>query len=329
MRHRVLRGDDLPHRLADLSPPPASLHLWGELPPAPYVAIVGSRRATRRAQAFARQLAAELSRAGVTIISGGAEGIDRAAHAGALDAGAPTLVVAPCGFDKPYPAGNRPLFRRIVARGGGYLSLEPAEAGATRAGFFRRNAVLAALCDALVLGEANLRSGGRNAVKWARSLGRAVFSTPSAAWNLRGRGSNLELRAGARWLEEPGDLLRYLEESGQLLARRTGARHEGTSRDAAEPSAPGGAGWSGAPARDLDAVGRAIRAGCSHVDSLCEATGLQPAEVNVAVLELTVRGAVGSDTNGLLCWRGSSSKGGGIDPVGGRPVGGGRPGAGS
>lgn len=324
MPHRVLVGDALPHRLADLSPPPASLHLWGELPPPPYVAIVGSRRASGRAQAFVRQLAAELSRSGATVISGGAEGIDTAAHRGALDAGAPTLVVAPCGFERPYPSSNGRLFERIVARGGGYLSLEPEEAGATRPSFFRRNAVLAALCDALVLGEANLRSGARNAMKHARALGRAVFSVPSAAWNLRGRGSNLELRAGARWLEEADDVLRFLEESGQLFGREAAVSRAAASTSlrlsvrarpapADEEVLPavrqaGARGpWNVASERVLEAVGRAIRAGCGHEDALCEATGLKAAEVSVALLELSVSGAVGLDANGLLRWRGAPS----------------------
>lgn len=325
MLHRVLAGDELPHRLADLSPPPASLHLWGELPPPPYVAIVGSRRASDRAQMFVRRLAATLARGGVTVISGGAEGIDTAAHRGALDVGAPTLVVAPCGFERPYPSSNGRLFKRIVVRGGGYLSLEPAEAGATRPSFFRRNAVLAALCHALVLGEANLRSGARNAVKHARALGRAVFSVPSAAWNLRGRGSNLELRAGARWLEEADDVLRFLEESGQLVRRRAVAsegaaapsgalvtrrrRACASEKESAPPAGVSGS-WHLASSRMLEAVANAVQAGARNEDALCEATGLTAAEVSVALLELSLAGVVGLDANGLLRWRGAPSSSG-------------------
>lgn len=312
MQARELCGQDLPRRLADMADPPGEVFLWGALPPEPYVAIVGSRNASEEACAFVRRLAADLSRAGVTVISGGARGIDASAHEGALDAGAPTLVVAPSGFDKPYPEGHRDLFRRVVEQRGGYLSLSPREQGARRENFHRRNAVLAALCHALVLGEAHLKSGGRNAVKHARRAGRAVFAVPSAPWNVQGRGSNLELRSGARWLETTRDVLRFLEESGQVMvaARSEGGRAPARSSRRRSTSATSPAVgqldlWSpgessGAGAASVDAVRQAVEAGQGHVDGLCQATGLPPSLVQAALLELTLRGAVEQDSRGLL-----------------------------
>jgi DNA processing protein len=313
MQARVLCGQDVPRRLADMAEPPSEVFLWGELPPEPYVAIVGSRGATDEACRFVRRLAAELSRAGVTVISGGAHGIDASAHEGALDAGARTLVVAPSGFHKPYPEAHRELFRRVVESGGGYLSLSPSEQGARRENFHRRNAVLAALCHALVLGEAHLKSGGRNAVKHARVAGRAVFAVPSAPWNVQGRGSNLELRAGARWLEGSRDVLRFLEESGQVVvqAQSSGGRasRRRPARGGETSPPPGGRqlplSWSeraepAAGSDALEAVRRALEGGEAHVDGLCDASGLPARLVQAALFELTLRGVVEQDGRGLL-----------------------------
>lgn len=323
MGPRVLRGAELPHRLADMVEPPESVFLWGELPPEPYVAIVGSRRASAEALDFVTRLASELSERGVTVISGGARGIDAAAHEGALRAGARTLVVAPCGLDKPYPAEHKELFRRVVERGGGYLSLSADEQGARREHFHRRNAVLAGLCHALVLGEAHFKSGGRNAVKHARLAGRAVFAVPAAPWNPLGSGCNLELRAGARWLEGARDVLRFLEESGQLptSARERTPRSpkdpkgspKGRGRQLAlpalAPTAPASAAFDAqGSAHALEVVGRAVEAGEVHVDGICERTGLGAGAVSAALLELTLMGRVFTDAGGRLRSRGKSQE---------------------
>lgn len=331
MRFRILRGPTLPRHLSDLARPPEAIYLWGVLPPRPYVALVGSRKVTTEGFRHARQLAKELGGAGVTIISGGAAGIDAAAHEGALDANAPTLVVAPCGFEKPYPAGHQELFQRVVAGGGGYIALSADEQRVRTEHFHRRNSVLAALCDALVMGEANVKSGSRNAAMHARRLGRAVFAVPSAPWNELGRGSNQELRGGARWAEGARDVLRYLEETGQRIAvaqdlaeevpqespqqgatgrggpqrRRRSSRSPQTTAQA--PRQLGFQGLSsGAPAAALAAVEGALRAGRVHVDAICEHTALDAGTVNVALLELTLRGDARVDDNGLLRWAGSA-----------------------
>ena len=202
----------MPARLLDLADPPERLYLHGELPRGPAVAIVGTRKATRPARRFARQLAAELSSAGVTILSGGALGIDSEAHRGALHAGGPTVVVAPAGFERPYPPENAPLFESILAAGGAYLSARAPTEAADLGTFFPRNAVLVALAHALVVVEAPVRSGARNAAQCARRLGRPLLVVPSAPWNLRGRGCIVELRLGARVLGSSRDVLGALAE---------------------------------------------------------------------------------------------------------------------
>ena len=121
---RRLDPDDAayPTSLLDLEAPPP-IDVRGEAPPpGPRVTIVGSRRPSVDAEGFTRRLAADLARSGATIVSGGALGVDAAAHRGALDAEAPTWVVLAGPVDAPKPERNHALFTHILASGGGLLA---------------------------------------------------------------------------------------------------------------------------------------------------------------------------------------------------------------
>ncbi len=209
----ALHGERLPSRLFDLPDPPARLFLHGTLPSGHCVGIVGTRSPSPEAVEYAEHLAHWLALRGVSVLSGGAKGIDVAAHRGALTASGLTWVVAPSSFDRPFPAAHGALYAEVVQRGGGYLSRFERGVAADRPQFFERNGILAALCHALVVVEAPVRSGARNAAKWARQLGRPCFAVPCAPWNERGRGCILELQLGARALADPADVLELLEGS--------------------------------------------------------------------------------------------------------------------
>jgi len=209
---QVLEGATLPFRAKDLPDPPARLFLHGRVPRGPAVGIVGTREPTDEALNYAEQISKWLAARGVAILSGGAKGIDGAAHRGAIAGAGETLVVAPSSFDRPYPAEHAPLFAEVIAAGGGHLSHFERDEDAKQPYFFQRNALLVALCHALVLVEAPLRSGARNAVKWARRLGRPCFVVPAAPWNERGLGCIAELQLGGMALAGPRDVLRFLEE---------------------------------------------------------------------------------------------------------------------
>src|SRR5688572_14140982 len=209
---QVLEGAALPARLRDLPEPPERLFLHGILPSGPCIGVVGTREPTEGALTFAENLSSSLAAHGVAIISGGAKGIDAAAHRGALAASGTTLVVAGSSLDYPFPAAHRGLYAEIIARGGGYLSRFDVDVPARRHHFLDRNGILVALCDALVLVEAPLKSGARNAASWARQLQRPCFVVPSAPWNEQGRGCVLELQLGARALGDPRELIDWLAE---------------------------------------------------------------------------------------------------------------------
>jgi DNA processing protein len=146
-------------------------------------------------------------------VSGGAKGIDTAAHEGALAASGRTVVVAPSSYQHPYPAENAPLFERVLTGGGGFLALS-ADAKARQHSFFPRNHLLVACCEMLVVVEAPWRSGARNAALRARQLARPLFVVPHPPWHKRGRGCLSELKLGAKPLTHVRDLLSTLVERG-------------------------------------------------------------------------------------------------------------------
>jgi DNA processing protein len=158
--------------------------------PASVVAIVGARAATGRGCEAARALAAGLGAAGVGVVSGGAFGIDAAAHEGALDAGAPTWAVLGCGVDVVYPDRHGPLFDAIAAQGALLSELPPGTPPRARQ-FPARNRLVVALADAVVVVEAALRSGALITASFARKQGRPLFARPGSP------GTDALLRAGA------------------------------------------------------------------------------------------------------------------------------------
>jgi DNA processing protein len=175
------------------------------------IAIVGSRSPLPESRAYAYALAADLAAAKVIVISGGALGIDRAAHEGALDAGGITWCVAPNGSAHVSPPANADLFDRIresppCAMIWPFRDDIECDTRTPRA----RNAVLIALADAVVVVQARLQSGSRNAASWARSLNRPLWVVSHAPWVRQYDGSLLEIANGARIMRRTEDLLESL-----------------------------------------------------------------------------------------------------------------------
>ena len=196
-----------------LAPLPYPVALWvrGTLPPVgPRVAIVGSRQASTRGRARTRAWARTLTRAGVAVISGLARGIDGAAHEGALEAGA-TWGVMGSGLDHPYPPEHRPLMDAIVAAGGGVITLFPPEAPPLKWHFPRRNWLLAAWTDGVLVTEARLRSGSLVTARLALDLGKELWVCPGSPEDPSAEGPNELLRQGsAKICIRPEDLLEDL-----------------------------------------------------------------------------------------------------------------------
>ncbi len=159
------------------------------------VAIVGSRSSTDVGEVVATDLGSGVADKGVTVVSGGAYGIDAAAHRGAIAVGGPTVAVMAGGLHELYPAGNLSLLNRIREE---FLvvSENPPGQHPSRLRFLARNRLIAALTQATVVVEAQLRSGARNTVAWAHGLQRPVLAVPGSVTSVQSETTNQLIRHG-------------------------------------------------------------------------------------------------------------------------------------
>lgn len=204
-----------PPLLGALDPPPPVLWTQGraDLLLRPCVAVVGARVASAGGQRFARQLAAELGEAGVVVASGLARGVDGAAHEGALPTG--TVAVLGGGVDDVYPPEHAALHARI-ARDGCLASENAVGRRAKAQDFPRRNRIISGLSLAVVVVEAELRSGSLITARLANEQGREVFAVPGSPLDPRAKGPNDLIRKGAQLCEGADDVLAVLREGRRL-----------------------------------------------------------------------------------------------------------------
>ena len=219
--HLVRLGDDAyPALLADIAGPPARLYINGdpEILHLPALAIVGSRNPTTGGAQNAFEFARHLGATGFCIVSGLAQGIDAAAHRGALSAGAPTVAFLGHGIDRVYPAVNRELAREIAARGA-LVSEFPLGTAPGRALFPQRNRLISGLSLGTLVVEAARRSGSLITARLAAEQGREVFAIPGSIHNPLSRGCHQLIRQGAKLVEAADDIVGELAPlAGHLLA---------------------------------------------------------------------------------------------------------------
>ena len=210
--HRIGReSPGYPAGLAELRDDPLQLFVRGRLPAAgtPAVAIVGARAATPYGRAFATRIARDLAARGVAVVSGLAHGIDAAAHEGALAAAGITLGVLASGVRQVTPAGHELLAERVCERGA-LVSEQEDGPPFGRGAFVKRNRIVAALADAVVVVEASERSGALSTADVARRLGRPLFAVPADVDRVMSQGTLALLRGGARVCADAGDVLAVL-----------------------------------------------------------------------------------------------------------------------
>jgi DNA processing protein len=157
------------------------------------VAVVGARACSAYGENAASELSAGLADEGVTVVSGGAYGIDAAAHRGALASGGPTVAVLACGVDVSYPKSNTALFDRIAERGL-LISELPPRCSPTKLRFLARNRLIAATTLGTVVVEAAVRSGALNSAGWAEQCGRQVLAVPGPITSRMSEGVHLLIR---------------------------------------------------------------------------------------------------------------------------------------
>ncbi|RUO63186.1 DNA-processing protein DprA [Pseudidiomarina insulisalsae] len=202
---------DYPEQLRTIEKPPLVLFVAGqtELLSLPQVAIIGSRKASPPAQHNASYFAEHLTRAGVLVSSGLAQGVDRAAHQGALIAGA-TLAVLGTGPDIAYPRQHRPLQQQIEQTG--VIVSEFAPGTPAKADHFpRRNRILSGLARAVLVIEAKLKSGSLVTARLALEQNRSVLALPGSIWDQGMTGNLRLLQQGAALVSQVNDVLNELQ----------------------------------------------------------------------------------------------------------------------
>jgi DNA processing protein len=209
-------GRGFPEILARIDDPPRQLHVLGRLNTGPAVAIVGSRNCSRYGLGVATRLAADLGRAGVSIVSGLARGIDAAAHRGALTGGGHTVAVLPGGLRPIYPRRHARLADRIARQGA--LVAEHAVGTAVRAWHFpKRNRIIAGLAEATVVVEAAARSGARITAELALGYHRDVLVVPGPIDSPTSAGCHALLADGAAPCVGADSVLEVLTDRGHRL----------------------------------------------------------------------------------------------------------------
>lgn len=229
------------------------------------LAIVGTRQPSAYGKAVAERFAYELSRHGITIVSGGARGIDTAAHVGALRAGKRTIAVLGCGIDVVYPAESAELFQRI-ANQGALLSEYPPGVQPEAWRFPARNRLVSALALGVLVVEAPADSGALITANYALEQGKPVFAIPGNIDSAKSAGSNRLIKEGATLTDSVEDILRALGISTEYPAERVDVLPNLTPTQ--------------------QRILQALSLTPLHVDALAEQLGMPIAQINAELLIL-------------------------------------------
>lgn len=227
------REEEYPDYLRQIPYAPPFLWLKGKLLPQddPAIAIVGTRKPSPYGRRIARQLATELARQGITVISGLARGIDTIAHQAALAAGGRTLAVLGCGLDVIYPPENKELYRQIAAQGA-LISEFPLGTPPEPHNFPVRNRLISGLARGVVIVEAGDQSGANITVNYALEQGREVYAVPGPVDSPVSAGPNRWIQQGAKPVLTAADILTDL---GQPVCSPKQAKLEEKSSLATDP----------------------------------------------------------------------------------------------
>jgi DNA processing protein len=264
---------EFPQALGAIDPPPPVIWALGDVSilQRRTVAIVGARVASASGRRFARGLASELGQSGLVIASGLARGIDAAAHEGALPTG--TIAVLGGGIGDIYPPENEALYGQIAREGCIVSESEPGRRAQAR-DFPRRNRLISGLSLAVVVVEAELKSGSLITARLAAEQGREVLAVPGSPLDPRARGCNDLIRQGAAVCEGAEDVLRAIESLRGFSARQP---------DLFEHAAEGAAG---------DALRESLFELLSptpvSIDELARLAGAPTSAVLAALLELNI-----------------------------------------
>ena len=271
-----------PALLLNIPDPPPVLYCNGMLDgDLCHIAIVGSRRATAYGAMTAKRLGRQLADRGVSVISGMANGIDTAAHLGALDAGGHTVAVLGSGINRIYPARNRKLYDRIIQRGA-VVTEFALDTPPKPHHFPQRNRIISGMALGTVVVEAAQRSGALITARLAAEQGREVYAVPGNIHTPGARGTHHLIKQGAKLVENAQDII---EEILPQVDPGEDFPYVNDQRGVASMHSHGLDG-------DLAHVLRAISHNPIHIDDLLLRCGLEPGPLTAILGELEIMGAI-------------------------------------
>lgn len=271
---------EYPDPLRKIPDPPGILFYQGEprlLKKEKRISMVGSRAASYSGLTASKQIAAELSRNGVTIISGLAYGIDTACHEGCLAGGSPTIGVMGCGLEQPYPSRNEPLKKEILRHGGMLISEYPPGVKAIGYHFPYRNRIISGLSDVVILMEAKIRSGSMTTIDHALRQGKEIYAYPGDPTSPLTEGNRSLLRDGARYFSTASDILTDMNwlDNTPLVRQNIGCSSGFVPENASE-----------------EAVYGALVKGTLGFDEIIQMTGLPPSVLMGTLTILQIKKAI-------------------------------------
>ncbi|MCL2619673.1 MAG: DNA-processing protein DprA [Defluviitaleaceae bacterium] len=278
-----------PQRLRDIPNQPVGIYVRGQLPNegTPAVAIVGTRDNTIYGRKAAHHLAKELATVGVVIVSGMARGLDAHAHKGALEAGGTTIAVLPSGIDICYPYENQQLYNQIPHHGALVTEL-PLGSRPQIGTFHARNRIIAGLADAVIVVEADERSGTSITVGHALDQGKEVLAVPGDIFSRKSKGTNQLIKDGAIPITNYLDAIislkshRHLEKFFEATKPEKQALSENLATNPSKITL----------ATDATLVYSCINYEPMSIEYIVQATGLGVSNVNMILLELEISSLV-------------------------------------
>ena len=267
-------GPDYPPLLAHIDDHPPLLFRLGEpcRPEHKMIGIVGTRHASEAGRRFTHKLAADLAQAGITVVSGMAEGIDSAAHLGALEGRGLTIAVWGTPLDQVYPPANRELARQIMNQGAIYSEYWPGTP-TNASNFPERNRIISGMSEGLIVVEAGPKSGALITAQCALDQGRDIFAVPGPPSSEKSAGTNDLIKKGAKLLTSAQDVFDEIPRlASEITASRAKEKPDLTERE-----------------RHLVDL---LSSGPLQLDQFCRVAGLSVSESLEYLLALELKGIV-------------------------------------
>lgn len=282
--------DEYPQSLRNCKEAPLAIYVLGKLPPQAHAcaALVGTRKITPYGRRVARKLGEELAQCGVTVVSGLARGIDSECHAACVRLKKPTIAVIGTGIGRCYPAENRALEKALLEQGGAVISELPFHSPPNAFHFPRRNRIIAALSQPVVVIEGEVKSGALITAKLALEMGKDVLAVPGPIDSPQSGGPNMLIRQGAGVVTSVADILDYIPQESRFgLDPRFFERVEDTPVKPQETLSP-----------RAKQVMEIIGTGSCSLDQVAEALQADVPETAGLLFELEVQGFLSCE-NGL------------------------------